>query len=238
MLAAIPVLGFAKMRLARLLTFGAGAPPWGLESSLRSKQGVLPLLALVLLVALGGVSCRGFFVNPTLSSITVAPQSASVNIGGTLQFTATGVNSDGTSASLHNLTWSSSASNIATITSGGLVKGVASGTATITATDQSVTGSSTVTVGSTSNTLTISPSNQTVSLSTSGGSVQFNATLNGQDVTAATNWSSSNTSVAFFSTGSAGLATLQSVGTTTITATYTPTGGTTASGTTTLTVTQ
>lgn len=198
---------------------------------------MLPLLALALLVALGGVSCRGFFVNPILSSITVAPQSASVNIGGTLQFTATGVNNDGTASSLHNLVWSSSDTTIATITSGGMAKGVASGTATITATDQGITGSSTLTVGSTSNTLTISPSNQTVSLSTSGGSVQFNATLNGQDVTAATNWSSSNTSVAFFSAGSAGLATLQSIGTTTITATYTP-SGTTASGTTSLTVTQ
>lgn len=203
-----------------------------------SKPPMLPLLALALLVVLGGVSCKGFFVDPTLSSITVAPQSASVAIGGTLQFTATGANNDGTNASLHNLVWSSSDSTIATVTSGGQAKGVASGTATITATDQGVTGSSTLTVGSTTNTLTISPANTTVSISGSGGSQQFQATLNGQNVTASTNWSSSNTSVAFFSSGSAGVATLQSAGTTTITATFTPSGGTTASGTTTLTVTQ
>jgi hypothetical protein len=202
-----------------------------------SKRPVLPLLALAVLVALAGISCRGFFVNPTLSSITVAPQNASVNIGSTLQFTATGVNNDGTNASLHNLTWSSSATTIATITSAGLAKGVASGTATITATDGGVTGSSTVTVGSTSNTLTISPANQTVSLSTNGNSLQFNATLNGQNVTSSTTWSSSNTSVAFFSTTSPGLATLTSTGSTTITATSN-TNGTNASGTTSLTVTQ
>jgi trimeric autotransporter adhesin len=203
-----------------------------------SKRAVLPLLALTLLVALAGVSCKGFFVNPTLSSITVAPQNASLNIGASLQFTASGVNNDGTNASLHNLTWSSSASNIATITSSGMAKGVASGTATITATDGGVTGSSTLTVGSTSNTLTLSPANQTVSLSASGGFEQFSATFNGTNVTSSTTWSSSNTSVAVFSTSSPGLASLQSAGLTTITATYTPTGGTTASGTTSLTVTQ
>lgn len=201
------------------------------------KTPVLPLLALACLVALAGVSCRGFFVNPILSSITVSPQNASVNIGSTLQFTATGVNNDGTNASLHNLTWSSSAANIATITSSGLVKGVASGTSTITATDAGITGTSTVTVGSSTNTLSITPANQTVSLSINGSTLQFNATLNGQDVTSSTTWSSSNTSVATFSAGTPGLATLQTAGTTTITATRNS-GGTTSSGTTSLTVTQ
>lgn len=197
----------------------------------------MPLLALAALVALAGVSCRGFFVNPTLSSINVAPQSASLAIGKTLQFTATGVNNDGTNASLRNLTWTSSDITIATITTGGLAKGVAAGTATITATDGGITGSSTLTIGSTGNTLIISPANQTVSLSLQGNSLQFTATLNGQNVTSTTNWSSSNTSVAFFSTTSPGLATLQSAGSTTITATNNS-GGTTSSGTTTLTVTQ
>ena len=202
-----------------------------------SKPPVLPLLALAVLVALASISCRGFFVSPTLTSITVAPQNASVNIGSTLQFTATGVNNDGTNASLHNLTWSSSAPTIATITSSGLAKGVASGTSTITATDGGVTGSSSLTVGSTTNVLTIAPANSTVSLSTNGNTLQFNATLNGQNVTSSTTWSSSNTSVATFSTSSPGLATLTSTGSTTITATSNA-NGSNASGTTSLTVTQ
>ena len=202
-----------------------------------SKPPVLPLLALAVLVALASISCRGFFVSPTLTSITVAPQNASVNIGSTLQFTATGVNNDGTNASLHNLTWSSSAPTIATITSSGLAKGVASGTSTITATDGGVTGSSSLTVGSTTNILTIAPANSTVSLSTNGNTLQFNATLNGQNVTSSTTWSSSNTSVATFSTSSPGLATLTSTGSTTITATSNA-NGSNASGTTSLTVTQ
>jgi hypothetical protein len=37
-----------------------------------SKRAVLPLLALALLVALAGVSCKGFFVNPTLSAERIA----------------------------------------------------------------------------------------------------------------------------------------------------------------------
>lgn len=203
-----------------------------------AKRGVLPFLALAVLVALGaGVSCRGFFVNPTLSSITVAPQSASVAIGATLQFTATGVNNDGTTGSLHNLTWSTSASSIATISSGGLVKGVSVGTATITATDGGVSGSSTVSVGSSTSQLSITPANQTVSLSTNGSSLQFNATLNGTDVTASTTFSSSNQNVATFSGLSPGLATLVGAGQTTISGSYNA-NGTTASGTTSLTVTQ
>ena len=202
------------------------------------RKSVLPLLALAVLVALAGVSCKGFFVNPTLSSITVAPQSSSVAINGTLQFTATGLNNDGTTASLSNLTWSTSAATIATVSSGGLAKGVSAGSATITATVGAVSGSSTLTVGSTATSLTISPANQTVSFSTSGGSVQFSATFNGTDVTASSTFNSSNSSVAVFSGVSPGLATLQGTGSTTITATYTPVGGTTATGTTGLTVTQ
>ncbi|HLK32413.1 MAG TPA: Ig-like domain-containing protein, partial [Terriglobales bacterium] len=99
------------------------------------KKLALPLFALALLVVLGAVSCRGFFVNPTLSSINVTPTTASVAVGATQQFTATGVNNDGTQASLHSVTWSSSNSTVATVTAGGLAKGVAAGTATITATE-------------------------------------------------------------------------------------------------------
>ncbi len=202
------------------------------------RKSVLPLLALAVLVALAGLSCKGFFVNPTLTSITVAPQSASVAVSGTLQMTASGTNNDGTTASLKNLTWTTSAATIATVSTGGLVKGVSAGTATISATDGGVTGSSSVTVGSTASSLTLSPANQTVSLSTSGGSVQFSATFNGSNVTSSTTFSSSNSSVAVFSGVTPGLATLLGTGDTTITGTYTPPGGTTATGTTGLTVTQ
>lgn len=202
------------------------------------RKSVLPLLALAVLVAFAGLSCKGFFVNPTLTSITVAPQSASVAINGTLQMTASGTNNDGTIASLKNLTWTTSAATIATVSTGGLVKGVSAGTATISATDGGVTGSSSVTVGSTASSLSLSPANQTVSLSTSGGSVQFSATFNGSDVTASTTFNSSNSSVAVFSGVTPGLATLVGTGSTTITASYTPPGGTTATGTTGLTVTQ
>jgi hypothetical protein len=201
-----------------------------------SKNAVLPLLALTLLLAAAGVACRGFFVNPVLSSINVAPQNASLNIGATLQFTASGVNNDGTTASLHNLTWTTSSAQIATISTGGLAKGVSAGTATITATDGTISGSATLNVGSTTSQLLISPANPTVALTT--GTLQFTSTFNGQTVTASTTWTSSNQSVATFnSLGAAtGQASLVGTGTTTITATFTPSGGTQASASTTLTV--
>jgi len=199
-----------------------------------SNRRVLPLLALVVLVALAGVSCRGFFVNPTLSSINVTPATGSVAVGATQQFTATGVNNDGTTGSLHNLVWSSSDTTVATISTGGLAKGVKAGTATITATEGTVSGSATLTVGTNTNALVLSPSNPTVSLST--GSEQFTATSNGANVTSLTSFTSSNQSVAVFTGVTAGLATLQGTGQTTITATYTPSGGTTQTATTVLTV--
>lgn len=199
-----------------------------------SKRRVLPLLALAVLAALGGVSCRGFFVNPTLSSINVTPSTGSVAVGATQQFTATGVNNDGTTGSLHNLVWSSSDTTVATISTGGLAKGVKIGTTTITATEGTVSGSATLTVGTNANNLLLSPSNPTVSLST--GSEQFSATSNGTDVTSLTTFTSSNQSVAVFTGVTPGLATLQGTGQTTITATYTPSGGTTQTATTILTV--
>src|SRR5437764_13267477 len=114
------------------------------ESTLMRKPSAL--LGLAVLLVVGWTGCRGFFVNPTLSSINVAPQNASVAIGATQQFTATGVNNDGTTASLHSPTWTSSDPTVAAISTGGLTKGLQSGTATITATEGTVSGYVTLTV--------------------------------------------------------------------------------------------
>lgn len=194
------------------------------------------LSGLVVLLVVGWTACNGFFVDETLTSITVNPQNASVTTGGTSQLTATGVNNDGTPANLSNVTWTSSNTQIATVSTTGLVTGVSTGTATITATVGSVSGTTTVTVSATNTgTLTISPANQTVS--STQGAIQFSATFNGQDVTASSVWTSSNTAVAQFSIGTAtGLATFAGQGTTTITASFTPNGGSKVTGTTQLTV--
>lgn len=191
------------------------------------------LLLAGIVLGVGCASC-GFFVPETLTSVTVNPATASVNVGATTQLSATGVNSDGTPANLRNVTWTSSATGVATVSSTGVVTGVSTGTATITATAQNLSGTSTVTVGSGggAGTLTVAPANQTVSSSV--GSVQFSASFNGQDVTASSTFTSSNTAVAQF-VSTAGLATLTGQGTTTISASFVS-GGTTVTGTTQLTV--
>ena len=181
------------------------------------------LLAFLFLNLLASCS---FFVPETLASIQVNPSNASVPVGGTGQLTASGVNNDGSPATVANVAWNSSNTEVATVSTAGVVTGVTAGTATITASAQNVSGSTTVTVGgSGGGTLSITPANQTVS-SALGGQ-QFSAMLNGQDVTASATWSSSNQAVAVFLGAPVGLATFVGQGTTTITATSGTNTGTT-----------
>jgi hypothetical protein len=78
---------------------------------------------------------------PTLSSIAVTPASpASLAVGSTQQFTATGTYSDDSTAAItSNVTWASSNTTIATISSAGLATGVAAGNTNITASLSGVT---------------------------------------------------------------------------------------------------
>ena len=82
-----------------------------------------------------------------LQTITVAPNNTGVQIGATVQMSATGNYSNGTTQNLTgSVTWASSAPGVATISAGGLVTGVAPGTTTITATSGAIQGSAAVNV--------------------------------------------------------------------------------------------
>src|ERR1700747_545645 len=99
------------------------------------KLKLVGSFAVLLSLALAA-SCRGFFVNPTVSSITVGPSNVKIPIGSTQQMTATATFSDqstGDVTSKSGISWQSSDSTQATVTNTGLVKGVAAGTPTITA---------------------------------------------------------------------------------------------------------
>jgi trimeric autotransporter adhesin len=201
-------------------------------------------------------SCSGFFVQPTISSVYVTPASATLGVGQSTPLTAYATYSDGTQNQISgsSVGWSSSATNIATVTSpGGSVTGVALGTATITASAQGVTGTATVNVtvsNITSLVITITPgSTQAITTATingTTGTLQFYAYANGSasnDVTQAVTWSSSNTGVATIASGGTsgnGLASAVAAGTTNITATTTntATGALVSSQTIVLTVTQ
>jgi len=156
--------------------------------------------------------------------VTVAPASKTIASGSKLQFTATGLYSDGSTADLTSTsTWSSSNGVAATIASTGIATGVAAGTATIKATQGTLNGSATLTVtGGTSPTL-VSISVTPAAPSLAKGLTQaFTATgtfSDGtkQDLTASVTWASSNTATATIA--STGIATGVAAGTTSISAT-------------------
>jgi len=191
----------------------------------------------------------------TLASLAIIPGSQSVTSPGqTTQFIAVGTTSAGVTEDITSLvTWSSSSSQIATITSGGLATAVSQGTATITAIAGStgstggtvVTGTAAFTVsGGTSEpltALTITPSSQSVSAS--GQTGQFIAlgtsgsTGLQENVTSSTNiqWSSSIPTIATVS--ASGLVTGVSAGSSGITAIWTNPDASVVSATASVTVT-
>jgi hypothetical protein len=162
----------------------------------RKKFQIAIGFGALLLVAVG-IGCSGFFVNPTLTSIAVGPQ-ASIQTGGTVQMQAVGTYNDGTQSPLSSgVYWSSSSTNIASISTKGLVTGVSVGQSTISAAASAVNGSTTVTVtlaGLTS--ILITPQNTAI---TAGSDEQYTATgtANGQQVNlngaGELNWSIDNT---------------------------------------------
>ena len=158
------------------------------------KIRIIGALAALLTLALAA-SCKGFFVNPTLTAVSVGPQNLSLNISQTQQMSATGTYSDGSQKTLTSgVTWSSSDSSAVSVgNSSGVATGLTVGSATITGSAGSCSacsGSTTVTValqGVTS--ITVTPTSQSV---TRGGTaVFFHATANGgTDITnpAITTW--------------------------------------------------
>lgn len=84
-------------------------------------------------------------VTTPVSGVTVSPTTASIAVGATRQLTPTVAPAG---ASNKNVTYSSSATGVATVNSSGLVTGVAAGTATITVTtdDGAKTATSAITV--------------------------------------------------------------------------------------------
>jgi hypothetical protein len=106
--------------------------------------------------------------------VTLSPSTASVQTGQTTSLSATVRDVAGNTLTGHSVTWSSSATSVASVSSSGVVTGVSVGTATITATSGGRSGTATVSV-------TTPPvsSGATVLFSDSFESGSFNATQNG-----------------------------------------------------------
>src|SRR5438094_921476 len=167
-----------------------------------------------------------------VASVTVTPTAPTVQVGQTVQLTATPKDANGNPLSGRVVTWSSNNTAVATVDGNGLVTGVTGGSAIVTATSEGQSGTASVTVSSIPvAAVTVSPSPASVQ---QGATVQLTATpkdangnpLSGRVVT----WSSNNTAVA--RVNGSGLVTGVAAGTATITATSEG-----KSGTSTLTVT-
>jgi len=147
-----------------------------------TRLKLIGAFAVLLSLALA-VSCKGFFVNPTLTSVAVGPQNLSLNVTQQWQMSATGTYDDGTQKTLSSgVVWSSSDPNTASVgQTTGTVTAVQIGAATISASAGSCTacsGSTTVTVvlqGVTS--ITVTPGNQ--STTRGGATVFYTALANG-----------------------------------------------------------
>jgi uncharacterized protein YjdB len=159
---------------------------------------------------------------PAVASVSVTPATASVVAGQTVQLTATPRDASGNALTGRVVTWASSNTAVATVSSSGLVSGVTAGSATITATSEGQSGQAAVTVTAPPPvpvaTVTVAPATASVA---PGQTVQLTATTrdaNGNTLTGrVVTWASSNTAVATVS--SSGLVTGVIAGSVTITAT-------------------
>jgi trimeric autotransporter adhesin len=162
----------------------------------------------------------------TLTSISLSPGSGLVAPGSALQFIATATFSDGTKQSLgSSLSWSSSDTNVATVSTAGAAVGQSPGVVTITATSGSVSGTASLVVESAAlSSIQVAPQTASVpnTIQTQFKAIGTFANGDTQDLTSAVTWTSSSSSIATVSNaaGSIGVATGVQPGTVTISAVF------------------
>src|SRR5215204_1001323 len=180
----------------------------------RTRLALLPC-TLALAIACGGDSSGP----PAVASVDIATSAGDVAIGQSTQLSATARDAKGNPLSNRTITWSTSSTSIATVSTGGLVTGVAAGQATITATSEGKTATrvlnvvpppvASVSVTATSNAVQAGQTTQLTAVTRDAS----NNVLPGRPVT----WSTSNSAIA--SVSGNGLVTGLTAGTVTITAT-------------------
>jgi uncharacterized protein YjdB len=154
-----------------------------------------------------------------VASISVSPASSTLQVGATVQLSATTLDANNNVLTGRVVGWSSANTAVATVSSTGLVRAVAGGSVSITAASEGKTATAAITVSP--------PPVATVSVSPASPSIQVGATVQLSAVTRDANnnvlagrvvtWSSSNTAVGTVS--ASGLVTGVAAGSATITAT-------------------
>jgi len=155
-----------------------------------------------------------------LTTIVVSPSSATLIIGDTEQFTATGKDQYGNAIDTGTITWGSSNHTVGTINGTGFFTASLAGTTIISATNDSVIGTASVDVKEAPilTTIVVSPSSATLNIDdiqefTATGKDQYNDPIE----TSSINWQSTNSTVGTIELN--GLFTASLAGTTTISAT-------------------
>ena len=163
-----------------------------------------------------------------VAAVTVSPAAPTVQVGQTVQLTATPRDASGNPLAGRVITWQSSNGAVASVNGSGLVTAVATGAATITATSEGQSGTAVVTVSNVPvASVTVTPASASVP---QGATVQLTATPRDANGTALTGrvvtWGSNNTAVATVS--GSGLVSGAGAGSATITATSEGQSGTAA----------
>jgi hypothetical protein len=107
----------------------------------------LTLVFAVLIGLVFGASCNGFFVDPTLTSITISPTSPQVEVGKTQQLSVFGTYDDGSRKQVKSgVNWSTVPPGIVSIDpTTSIMSGVAVGTTQLTADAQGLNATATAT---------------------------------------------------------------------------------------------
>ncbi len=221
--------------LTTLATWSSSVPEVATISNAAGSQGLASSFATgttLITAAVGSISSPAatLAVTPaTLDSLATFPASTNLALGRDLQYSATGMFSDGSTQDMTAaVTWNSSITSVATISnamgSNGLATSRAVGTTSITAKLGSISSpAATLTVTPpVPVSIVTSPTNTSIALGRSQHYIAIGTLTDAsvKEITTSVTWSSSNAAVAVISngTGSQGLATTKAVGTTLITA--------------------
>lgn len=213
----------------RTVGWSSGAPSIASVSATGAVTGLAPGTAIVFATIDGVIGTATVTVRPVpVASVAVAPPTASVTVGGTVQLSASVRDAGGAELPGRLVGWSSSDETVATVSSTGLVSGRKVGSATITASSEGKSGTAAVTViAAPVATVTVAPSSATLTV---GQTVELVAqtldaaggVLAGRAVT----WTTSNAGVATVAPN--GTVTAVGPGSATITATSEGKSGTAA----------
>jgi hypothetical protein len=141
----------------------------------------LPLtLAFIVLVGLAfGASCKGFFTDATLQSVSIQPTAPQVQVDQQITLQAWGTDSNNHRSQIKSgVGWSSDTPTVGTVTGTGdaTLQGVSPGTTIITVSAQGLSATATATVIGDVTSITVSPISGTVKIGATGTPFTFAAT--------------------------------------------------------------